>query len=59
MNDLRLVCQQAGHSNLETLDVYAQGRKANDPRTRAAANRSNRYGVTRPGIKVVGIQRTA
>jgi len=57
VNDLRLICQQAGHSNLETLDVYAQGRKANDPRTRAAANRSNRYGVTRPGIKVVGIKR--
>jgi integrase len=43
VNDLRGICKQGGHSDLRTLDAYAQLRKANDPRTRAAANVSDRF----------------
>lgn len=38
IQDLRTICQQIGHKDFETIDVYVKLRDLNDPRTRAAVD---------------------
>jgi integrase len=59
VNALRAICKEAGHSNLETLDVYAAQRTANDPETRADADAMDTFGIEPEDDNVVEMRRSA